>query len=64
MPKYTLKDSRGSGGESMTDEHPPLSRDENFEPPEKDPGRTLSGKRLSGSSQPLGSKVRVAPSHG
>lgn len=64
MPKYTLKDDRGDGGALMPDEHPPLSRDENFEPPEKDPGRTYSGSRASGSTQPLGSKVRVAPSHG
>lgn len=64
MPKLNLKDSRGSGGESMTDEPCCLSRDENFEVPEKDPGRTLSGPRLSGSTQPLGAKTRTAPSHG
>ncbi len=64
MPKHTLIDSRGDGAETMVDDHPPLSRDENFEVPEKDPGRTLSGPRLKGSMQPLGSKVRTAPSHG
>ena len=65
MPKYTLKDSRGDGGAKMPDDHPPLSRDENFEPPEKDPGRTITAMpRLKGSMQPLGSKVRTAPSHG
>ncbi len=62
--KIKLKDSRGDGAESMTQENTPLSRDDSFEPPEKDPGRTYSGKRASGSTQPLGSKVTTAPSHG
>ena len=64
VTKVKTSDSRGDGAESMAQENTPLSRDDNFMPPEKDPGRTLSGKRLSGSTQPLGSKVTTAPSHG
>lgn len=62
--KVKTSDSRGSGGQTMTQENTPLSRDDDFTVPEKDPGRTLTGKRLSGSTQPLGSKVTTAPSHG
>ncbi len=63
--KIKLKDSRGSGAQSMTQENTPLSRDDDFKPGEKDPGRTLTAtKRLSGSTQPLGSKTTSAPSHG
>ncbi len=62
--KIKLKDSRGSGAQSMSQDNTPLSRDDDFTVPEKDPGRTLAGKRLSGSTQPLGSKTTSAPSHG
>ncbi len=62
--KVKTSDSRGSGAQSMAQENTPLSRDDSFEPPEKDPGRTLSGKRAGGSTQPLGAKVTTAPSHG
>jgi len=62
--KIKLKDSRGSGAQSMTQDNTPLSRDDSFEPGEKDPGRTLAGKRRGGSTQPLGSKTTSAPSHG
>ena len=64
VTKVKTSDSRGDGAETMTQENTPLSRDDDFKPGEKDPGRTLSGKRLSGSTQPLGSKVTTAPSHG
>jgi hypothetical protein len=63
--KVKTSDTRGSGGQTMTQENTPLSRDDDFMPPEKDPGRMLTKmKRLKGSTQPLGSKVTTAPSHG
>ena len=62
--KVKTSDSRGAGAQTMAQENTPLSRDDDFTVPEKDPGRTLSGKRAGGSTQPLGSKVTTAPSHG
>lgn len=65
VTKVKTSDSRGSGAQSMAQENTPLSRDDDFKPGEKDPGRTITKmKRLSGSTQPLGSKVTTAPSHG
>lgn len=60
-----VKDERGDGAETMAQENTPLSREDHFECPEKDPGRNITKmKRISGETQPLGSKVTTAPSHG
>ncbi len=55
-------DVRGKGYEEPAVENPPHEKKDNFSVPEKDPGRTLSGKRLSGQTAGIGTKVRKFPS--
>jgi len=41
-----MGDTRGKGFQTPAVENPPHEQQEDFTVPEKDPGRTLSGKRL------------------
>ena len=63
-PKPKQSDDRGSGMQTPVDDHSPYEMQENFEVPEKDPGRQITKmKRLSGSTPAKSQKVRTAPSH-